>query len=111
MDGKKDERKLIYVNAWAKKQQGLRMRNEESLLPSPRLGRHPLSPAEEKVKIILCLLLCFLTSGVIWTIFFTLSLLTSGVGSFFSVAMTTPSLALMPREVAPWLTAFSACSI
>ena len=56
MDGKKDERKLIYVNAWAKKQQGLRMRNEESLLPSPRLGRHPLSPAEEKRSFSVC---CF----------------------------------------------------
>jgi len=33
------------------------------------------------------------------------------LGSFRSVAMTTPLEALMPREVAPALTAFSAYSI
>ena len=51
------------------------------------------------------------TSGVIWTIFFTLVWSTSTDGSFFSVAITTPFLALMPSDVAPWFTALSACSI
>ena len=36
---------------------------------------------------------------------------TKMLGSFRSVAMTTPLEALMPREVAPALTAFSAYSI
>ena len=34
----------------------------------------------------------------------------SGVEDFFSVASTMPLVALMPRAVTPWLTAFNAYS-
>eukprot|EP00967_Tisochrysis_lutea_P031497 scaffold37132_cov23-Tisochrysis_lutea.AAC.3 len=49
--------------------------------------------------------------GVSIEIFCTVLSSTSSEGSFFSVAITTPSLALMPREVAPAWTAFRAYSI
>ncbi len=49
--------------------------------------------------------------GVMVMIFCTVVSSTSALGSFFSVAMTTPSVALMPREVAPAATALSAYSI
>ena len=44
-------------------------------------------------------------------IFCTVASSTSADGSFFSVAMTTPSVAVMPSDVAPADTAFSAYSI
>mgnify|MGYP001811124915 CR=1 FL=1 len=44
-------------------------------------------------------------------IFCTVLSSTSMDGSFFSVAITTPSVAEMPRDVAPAATAFSAYSI
>ena len=44
-------------------------------------------------------------------IFWTVVSSTSNDGSFFSVAMTTPSVALMPRLVTPAATAASAYSI
>lgn len=44
-------------------------------------------------------------------IFCTVFSSTSGEGSFFSVAITTPSVAEMPSEVAPAATALSAYSI
>jgi hypothetical protein len=49
--------------------------------------------------------------GVSMDIFCTVDSSTRAEGSFFSVAITTPSLALMPREVAPACTAFRAYSI
>ena len=44
-------------------------------------------------------------------IFFTVDASTSALGSFFSVANTTPSFALIPNDVAPELIAASACLI
>ena len=49
--------------------------------------------------------------GVIIWIFCTVVSSTSTEGSFFSVAITTPSVALMPSEVTPAATAFNAYSI
>lgn len=49
--------------------------------------------------------------GVMLAIFWTVASSTKMLGSFFSVAMTTPSVAQMPREVAPAATALSAYSI
>lgn len=49
--------------------------------------------------------------GVSSAIFCTVSSSMRALGSFFSVAMTTPFFALMPSEVAPAPTAFSAYSI
>ena len=49
--------------------------------------------------------------GVSSAIFCTVSSSISALGSFFSVAITTPFLALMPSDVAPAPTAFSAYSI
>jgi hypothetical protein len=49
--------------------------------------------------------------GVSSEIFCTVSSSISALGSFFSVAITTPFFALMPSDVAPAPTAFSAYSI
>jgi len=49
--------------------------------------------------------------GVSKLILATVDSSTSGEGSFFSVARTTPSTALMPKLVDPAPTAFSAYSI
>ena len=49
--------------------------------------------------------------GVSSAIFCTVSSSINALGSFFSVAMTTPFFALMPSDVAPAPTAFSAYSI
>ena len=49
--------------------------------------------------------------GVSSAIFCTVSSSISALGSFFSVAITTPFFALMPSDVAPAPTAFSAYSI
>ena len=51
------------------------------------------------------------TCGVSSDILLTVDSSTSAEGSFFSVARTTPSSALMPRLVAPAPTAFKAYSI
>ena len=50
-------------------------------------------------------------SSVSVTIFFTVDASTNALGNFFSVASTTPSLALIPRLVAPDEIAASACLI
>jgi hypothetical protein len=49
--------------------------------------------------------------GVSITIFCTVVSSTKMDGSFFSVAITTPSVAEMPNDVAPAATAFKAYSI
>lgn len=51
------------------------------------------------------------TLGVMLLIFCTVVSSMRMEGSFFSVARTTPLVALIPRAVAPALTAFSAYSI
>jgi hypothetical protein len=49
--------------------------------------------------------------GVMVSIFLTVASSTKMEGSFFSVAITTPSLADIPKDVAPWDTALRAYSI